>query len=535
MADRLKEIQEKILAWWNKFTSKQKTLIVGGGAVIIFTFSILIYVFSRPQYTGLMTCKNAAEAAEVIEILEGAGITQHKESLDGLRIEVQVNQLSNANLALGAAGYVPDDYSPDDALSGGFATTESDKQKRWTVYIEKKLAKDFESLNAVKSARVTIHPPIQDGTLIAQNKETSASIYLELRDTFTAENAANMAKATATALGNTTTANITITDADAKLLFSGEEDYTSAGIANSNMELRDRAESVVRSQVKELLLGTNQFDLIEVVSRLDIDYSNYEKTVSEFYAPDGSEEGMKTHEEVYDSENQNGVGGVPGTASNDGSGNTYMHEDYNNSSSSESNRVTDYQPNQSVEHQTIPAGSVNYSNSSIAITAISYKEIKEENVKAQGLLDGIKWGEYKNANDERIKLEVDPDLYQVVSNATGISADKITILAYEEPIFYDREGLEVNSTDVLSIVMLVIILGLLAFVVLRSMQSKRVVVEEEELSVEHLLQSTPEVELEDIELENKSETRKIIEKFVDDNPEATANLLRNWLMDDWGY
>ena len=57
---------------------------------------------------------------------------------------------------------------------------------------------------------------------------------------------------------------------------------------------------------------------------------------------------------------------------------------------------------------------------------------------------------------------------------------------------------------------------------------------EEELSVESLLQSTPTDTLEDIELEEKSETRRLIEKFVDENPEAVANLLRNWLSEDWG-
>ena len=55
-----------------------------------------------------------------------------------------------------------------------------------------------------------------------------------------------------------------------------------------------------------------------------------------------------------------------------------------------------------------------------------------------------------------------------------------------------------------------------------------------ELSVEDLLQSSPEPQLEDIDVENKSETRKMIEKFVDENPEAAAALLRNWLTDDWG-
>ena len=40
--------------------------------------------------------------------------------------------------------------------------------------------------------------------------------------------------------------------------------------------------------------------------------------------------------------------------------------------------------------------------------------------------------------------------------------------------------------------------------------------------------------LDDIEFSDKSETRKMIEKFVDENPEATAQLLRNWLSDEWG-
>ena len=41
-------------------------------------------------------------------------------------------------------------------------------------------------------------------------------------------------------------------------------------------------------------------------------------------------------------------------------------------------------------------------------------------------------------------------------------------------------------------------------------------------------------EVETIDLQEKSETRKAIEKFVDENPDAVALLLRNWLNEDWG-
>ena len=58
---------------------------------------------------------------------------------------------------------------------------------------------------------------------------------------------------------------------------------------------------------------------------------------------------------------------------------------------------------------------------------------------------------------------------------------------------------------------------------------------EPELSVEQLLATTKENQsLEDIEFSDKSEARAMIEKFVDEKPEAVAQLLRNWLNEDWG-
>ena len=185
--------------------------------------------------------------------------------------------------------------------------------------------------------------------------------------------------------------------------------------------------------------------------------------------------------------------------------------------------------------ENLPAGIINFDDSSLSLTAISYKVIKEEDAKSMGLLDGISWDEYKLANDAYTKLEVDPDFYSIVANATGIPEDSITILAYEVPQFIDKAGAtQEDITNVVSVFLIIVILALLAFVIIKSMAGRKEVSEEEELSVENLLQSTPVAPVEDIELETKSETRKLIEKFVDENPEAAANLLRNWLNEDWG-
>lgn len=189
-------------------------------------------------------------------------------------------------------------------------------------------------------------------------------------------------------------------------------------------------------------------------------------------------------------------------------------------------------PNERITDKDVPPGSIDYGQSSISLAAITMNMVREEDVDAQGLLDGITWEEYKLANAGRTQVEVSDEVYDVVSKATGFPRENIAIIAYSENVFFDKEGLNISLGDIMQIALIVIILALLAFVVLRSMRSDKEAGQPEELSVESLLQSQPEVELEDITTEPISETRRLIEKFVEENPEAVANLLRNWLNED---
>ena len=124
-------------------------------------------------------------------------------------------------------------------------------------------------------------------------------------------------------------------------------------------------------------------------------------------------------------------------------------------------------------------------------------------------------------------------MYEIVSNATGIKTNKITIIAYEVPLFYPKERSGIAVSNILQIILAVLIAALLIFVVAKGMRPAEVTELEPELSVEALLATTKENQtLEDIELNEKTATRQRIEKFVEENPEAVAQLLRNWLNDD---
>lgn len=74
----------------------------------------------------------------------------------------------------------------------------------------------------------------------------------------------------------------------------------------------------------------------------------------------------------------------------------------------------------------------------------------------------------------------------------------------------------------------------MGFVVFRTFKKEKEEEVAEEVSVDDLLKEQKEENLEDIGFNEKSEARVLIEKFVDENPDAVANLLRNWLNEDWG-
>lgn len=538
MVDRflawLRTLPQKFLNWWEKFTSRQKTAIIIIAIAVVLAFAALIFAITRPTYITIYTAETAKEAQEVLTLLDDNGIA-YKTSEDGLIIMINKKDYTDTNLLLGSNDIYADTYSIDNVTSGGFSATEADKQKRYIVYLENLMEDTLRSYTFVKDARVQLNIPTDDGTLIAKNTEKSASVLLTLTNPgdCSADAAAAMARFIATALGNETTANVVILDTNGTLLFSGQDETTSFGNASSQYALKEQVTNAVVADVKQLLIATNEFSSIEIAANIVLD-SSYTETSEHLYW--GNEEngyqGPYASADLYQSETSGGIGGVPGTDSNTET--TYVYEDGEYSTQSVVETSYDYVPNESTKLQQIPAGSIKYDESSISITALTYDIIREEDVKAQGLLDGISWDEYKLANSARTKAEVDEDLYSVVSTATGIASSNITIVHYIEPFFIDKEGLAIDTTDIISIILILLILGLLAFVILRSMKTAKVEEEETEISIEEILKSTPPEELEEIGVEDKSEARKIVEKFVEDNPDAAANLLRNWLSEDWG-
>ncbi|MEE3493891.1 MAG: flagellar basal-body MS-ring/collar protein FliF [Butyrivibrio sp.] len=537
MADRFKALWQKILDWWNKFTAKQKTLVVGAGTVVLLTLIILLSALNQPQYVLLATANSTKEASEIKELLDSNAVN-YKMSDDGLNFKVLKKDQANANLLLGANDIQSYAYSIDNVTNGSFSTTESDKQKKYVVYLEKQLESDFiQNFTAIDVAHVKLHIPDDDGTLIGNKEEASASIVLELAEgaEFSEDNASFLARAVAKAIGNSNTENIVILDNAGNMLFAGDEDATVSGLASTQLTLKAKAEQLVKNEVKKVLLGTKLYDDIEVASNLVMDFS-HEETVQHDYTPaEDQTQGVLSHEDIYTAENVNGISGIPGTDTNADDETTYVTQDNNNSSSNINEESRDYLPNEKITTTTSQPGAIDYDKSSIYVTAINYVVMNEDDYNSADN-NNLTWEEFKAQNKEPIPMDVPEDMLNGVSKATGITAENVAMAAYTEYMFFDKTGSAVTLTDILQILLILVILGLLAFIIIRSMWTTKKTEEVEEpepLSVESLLESQPEELLEDIEMDTGSETKRLIEKFVDENPEAAATLLRNWLNEDY--
>ncbi|BCN31536.1 flagellar M-ring protein FliF C-terminal domain-containing protein [Anaeromicropila herbilytica] len=533
MVERLKKIPTQLLDKWNSFTNKQKTIIISVTAVVIMSIVILSYFISKPQMVELVTTDTTKDASQVTEVLKADGIS-YKLSNGSKTISVNKEKYSDALLLLGKNDIPSTSMSLEDAFNSSFSTTESEKSKRWLLYQQDQIRTMLIAINGIKDAVVNISDDNTDDTILEEKKDISASVLLTVSKDFSKETPETIANLVAMKLGNKSTDSIRIADQYGTLLFTGDSDLTNGTSVNSVLDYKNKLTNDISNKVVSLLIKSVDYDDAQVVPNLSFDMNKVSEMFTEYSPATDQEQGVLDNKYTYTSDGANGSSaGVPGTDSNDGT--TYETQDGSNSSSSVKVEKDYYKPNEKVTNTEYEVGAIKKDESSISIVLTSYKTYREDDLKKQGKLKNTTFEEYALANSAQVKQTVDPDMYTIVSSATGISADKITIIAWQKPVFQPSTDTGLNWPLYLQIVLVVLIIALLIFVVFKGTAPVEVTELEPELSVEQLLATTKENQsLENIEFDEKSETRKLIEKFVEENPEAVAQLLRNWLSDDWG-
>ncbi len=287
------------------------------------------------------------------------------------------------------------------------------------------------------------------------------------------------------------------------------DDPTTQG-ADKQYTLAQTVKKNKEKEIRDILSNqSTEFDDVKVVTNLKLDFDT-EMVDAKTLEPviDGTGAIISKSEKTEDLVNGS-TGGVPGTDSNDGT-TTYPNTGSSNGSTYRNSDVTtSYDYNERIIKTTKALGQVDKENSTVAVSLY-----------------------YGRSVEQAPNQDVINKVINIVSKATGLSNDKISVETFQ----IAKETVEKSSFSLVQILkqygafaLAIILIGLLAVGIF--VGPKKIKIEGMPTHLRAIKQ--PEAEIEEIIIEEKSEVKKQIDKFIKQKPEAVANLLRNWLTEDW--
>ncbi len=538
MQERIKEIPTRFVEFWNKYTGKQKTIIIAVVCVILLAIGLTAYFVSRPTWVKFEAFANVDDANAMSDALDDAGI-KWKASNDGMTLYVHDEDYTNALYTMSDNNLVDTGFSWDKAFDNSMSTTESEKSQKRILALQSEIRNSMLHYSFIEDADVFIDVPETTYSVLDEEGDTSITAQItankENEDLLTAETAQSLAYWLANAVG-TDVKCVIINDSEGHCLYNGStQDGLGGYISGGVDEYCEKLRNTMASNVIDLLVSLGWDDVEVGTQGIQFDLRKVESLSKTYDVPEGREYGYPGTLYTYKSEGGNGVSGEPGTGSNDDDTDTVINSGNNYSSNVEIEKLGNILTNETIENIKQETPTIQKDQSSLGIVVLQYQVYEEEQLEKDGTLDNMTFDEFIAENSERTEVEVTDAHRQLIASATGVDVSKISVIAYQVPKFVEKTKSTRGIADYLMIILAVLIIALLIFVVIRGTAPVKVAEEEPELSVEQLLATTKENQsLDDIEFSDKSETRKLIEKFVDENPEAVAQLLRNWLNDDWG-
>ena len=122
MKERLKQLPKRLLEIWNKYTSKQKTIIISVVSAVVLALVILIFLLSRTKYVTLSTFDSTKVATGVVQLLDDNGI-KNRLLDDELTVEVDRKKQTDAIVLVSQSDLEQTGFGIDDLLNTSISTT----------------------------------------------------------------------------------------------------------------------------------------------------------------------------------------------------------------------------------------------------------------------------------------------------------------------------------------------------------------------------------------------------------------------------
>ncbi|MDR0491856.1 MAG: flagellar M-ring protein FliF [Oscillospiraceae bacterium] len=541
-------VLRQIREFFGKMSKKDRVRLLVFSLVIIVLAIIIVSVLNRTNYAQLIRAQSDAEVGEIISALREKNVPYR---IEGTTVLVPDNKVAEVRADLAAQGFFANekDYSFLDQASG-FSVTDDTRQKLFEAQRESDIKVSILATEKIQNCYVTLNMgKTSPFAMKGSGSEPTASVVLVLKNGATLSNreAQQIAGIVKTSVPDLKYENITITDDKLNIYSIGDDINVDIGDElSTRIALENLLAQQLQAQGEQLLIPIFGMNSVKVQPHLTLDFDKVNSESIEFAPPVAGElDGIaRSSSELYENQRLPGAAeGIPGTDTN-GMGPTEYP--YVTLQDGEEYRKVLIEKNYEI-------------NQTITTIEKERGQIKELSIAV--LIDS-----------ESVDGDYTTEVTNLVSKAFGcapanIAVERVPLTHREETL----EELEAEREQALKTTKLkellktiivwavILILGLAFISLIKSIvKSSR----EPEISPEALLadgarvdymanddlvdemglepnpgemagdETEADEEVEEIELNTKSPGLEQIERFIDKDPAAVSQLLRNWLTDE---
>ncbi len=517
MPESITKIFNDLMTKWKGFEKNQKLRIILSAIVILGSAIVTIVFISNPNYTKLIT-GTVSEIGEMSKTLTASGIS-HKVTENSTCIVVPEKSKDTAEIALSQSGLLKDGMKLEDSLDLiSFNYTQSDKNKIYKDYYEGKMAEKLMKMDNIEYAVVTFTTPEKSVFLTSSEEDKpTASVMVTPVTKLSVNQVQGIIRLVASSVERLDEKNVTVLDNNGNIL-NEEDTLETAGVSTKQLEVQAQKKKEIERQVGQLLASVT--DSVVVMANVVCDFDRETTTSVKYSTPiEDSDTGLlRSNSTLKESLQNMDYGSVPGTESNQGTGAEILSTG-TGGTYSKSEITNNYELNQENKEIVKGLGNIDAEKSSISVSLLYGNEFTEA------------------PTEENIE-----SITKMVSTATGINLDRITVASFKvaaksnENVKLPIDWAEIIERYAPYIASIIIILILVVFILrLKDSNSE---LEYGDLVTEPgaLFNATIGDEEEEIgtikELDNNSEVKQQINKFIEKQPDIAAGMLRNWIYEN---
>ena len=543
MQESIRKVREKLTDWWEKTEKKDRArfFVITGVSIIVIIIAVIL--LSQTSYAVLYRDMDPGEAGEVLTILQEQGINARTEGAG--TILVPADQVDRLVMDLASRGHPKSGFTYELLGRGsGLGTSDAEKRLYERLDLQERLATTLRQFapDIIKDARVEIAEQDQTSViLISQVMPTTASVMLTLASNPTDENIASVEYFVASAVKGLEAENVYITDQNLRRL--NHRDKSQLMQADTDFGKANAVRDEFIYSILQLLSPIYGSDNVRVSGQVELNFDEH-AVESVVFSPVVDDEGIDVAiREVTEIAKGYQPAGEVGIDPN-GAAPIYPETWDGVSEYSSITREINREVSETRENIVKASGTITDLSFSIAINSV---ELSDEN-RSEDAVKNLVANVVGLSSQEYDRISVEFRRFDGMLNNAEIAANAASARELDRWLdFFKNIGLYL----IIGVCLLIIFIRLFKLI---SKPRERAIEEavmqaleeaESETTArnqaEALARGDPELgDLLDLATQpggeeitvSKTDSRQRVEEFIDKNPDAVANMLRNWLSDE---